>query len=170
VPDVGGGYYNVQVCNDPCTVSGFREPLSAYISIVGTAREGELLNENDRLYRIAASARREARHAVNENEELTLSLEQSRSDVLELSAEVSRLERELAASRTVAPPSSTTTTEAGRPLVEAWALFGIAIAVVLALAAFAVAIVLARRPAPRIVIPDTIAELDIEAEHAVGVR
>ena len=48
VPDLAGDSYGISVCNDPCTIAGFREPLTGEISIVATAREGELLTE---LYR-----------------------------------------------------------------------------------------------------------------------
>ena len=41
VPDLAGRSYELRVCNDPCTISGFREPLTGTISIVATAREGE---------------------------------------------------------------------------------------------------------------------------------
>jgi hypothetical protein len=44
VPDLPGAFYALGVCNDPCTISGFREPLTGEISIVQTAREAELLN------------------------------------------------------------------------------------------------------------------------------
>ena len=40
VPDLTGDFYSVVVCNDPCTVWGFKEPLSGLISVVQTAREG----------------------------------------------------------------------------------------------------------------------------------
>ena len=34
VPDPPGDSYAPGVCNDPCTISGFREPLTGGISIV----------------------------------------------------------------------------------------------------------------------------------------
>jgi len=51
VPELTGRSYGLAVCNDPCTISGFREPLTGTISIVATAREGELLTEVSRLKR-----------------------------------------------------------------------------------------------------------------------
>ena len=45
VPDVAGDGYTVAMCNDPCTVQGFKEPIVGYISIVQTAREGVLLTQ-----------------------------------------------------------------------------------------------------------------------------
>ena len=49
MPDVTGDVYTVAMCNDPCTIQGFKEPIVGYISIVQTAREGVLLTQNQRL-------------------------------------------------------------------------------------------------------------------------
>ena len=58
-PDVAGDGYSVAMCNDPCTVQGFNEPIIGYISIVQTAREATLLTQNQRLFnRIYALAPR----------------------------------------------------------------------------------------------------------------
>ncbi|MGZ8603766.1 MAG: hypothetical protein ACXWX9_03290 [Actinomycetota bacterium] len=166
VPDVVGAYYNIQICNDPCTVAGFREPLSAYVSIVETEREAELLNELEQAQRGRWSARRDARRAGTANAELEGRLEQSLRDVVALSAEVSRLERELAG---IGPQAPITAPPVGgdRPLVEAWALFGIAAAFIAAALAIVLAIVFSRRPARRILVPDTIAELEGQDEPLV---
>src|SRR5437867_2579905 len=43
VPDLPGDFYSIAFCNDPCTISGFREPLTGVISVVETVREGQLL-------------------------------------------------------------------------------------------------------------------------------
>jgi len=48
--------------------------------------------------------------------------------------------------------------------VEAWALFGIVSAFIAAALAIGLALVFSRRSAPRIVVPDTIAELEEEGE------
>jgi hypothetical protein len=163
VPDVPGDYYTVQLCNDPCTISGFREPLTALISIVRTEREAELLNRVDQLERDVWGAQRKARKAQKLNTELQEELGASREHALELSAEVSRLEREVAG----APPAPAATTVEDRPLVDAWALFGLGVAVIVAVLAFGLALVLARRPVvPRLVVPDTIEELEREEEPA----
>jgi hypothetical protein len=49
VPDVAGDFYTVAMCNDPCTVQGFKEAIIGYMSIVETVREGMLLTRNQRL-------------------------------------------------------------------------------------------------------------------------
>src|SRR5918992_1992581 len=63
VPQIEPGFYEIGVCNDPCTISGFREPLGGSLSIVETRREAELLTANDRLHGQLFGARREARRA-----------------------------------------------------------------------------------------------------------
>jgi hypothetical protein len=165
VPDVPGDNYTLQMCNEPCTISGFREPLSATVSIVQTEREAQLLNERDRLARQTWSLQRRARKAEKANAALQTQLDASRQDVLELSVEVSRLARELdAASATAA------TSQDDRPLVDAWALFGLGIAVIGAVLAFALAMLFARRSSvPGLVVPDTIEELE-RGEAATATR
>lgn len=162
VPDVVGDYYSVQVCNDPCTISGFRETLSGSISIVQTVREAQLLNENQELYGRNWGLRRKARKAERANEELEVLLADGRVSVTELSFEVNRLQRELAAARTTSAAATVAPASDDRPLVDAWALVAIVGALIAALLAVALAVVFGRRTAPRIVVPDTIAELDDE--------
>lgn len=158
VPDLPGEYYSVQICNEPCTVAGFRETLTGTISIVQTEREAFLLNEQQRLWGKNWSLRHKLRKAERANEELGALLDDTRLSVTELSFEVNRLQRQLAAAGSgqaavVVPRSD------DRPLVDAWALVAIVGALIAALVAVALAVVFGRRSAPRIVVPDTIEEL-----------
>jgi hypothetical protein len=166
VPDVPGAYYHVQLCNDPCTVAGFREPLSAYISIVQTRREAHLLNELELAQRREAVARRQARRLERASVEMQTDLASSRSTVAELTGRLARLEAEPRG--VAATPASSP--DAGRPFVDAWALFGIAIAIVVALLTIGLALVFARRSAPRVAVPDTIAELGPLEDDRLTVR
>jgi hypothetical protein len=160
VPDVPGAYYGIQLCNEPCTISGFREALSGEISIVQTEREAQLLNEQQELWGKVWSFRHKFRKAERANEELEAMVADGRASVTELSFEVNHLQHELAAASpspgfsAVLPPG-----EEDRPLVEAWALVAVVGALIVALLAVAVAAVFARRSEPRIVVPDTIEEL-----------
>ncbi len=61
VPDLPGDFYSVAVCNDPCTIVGFREALSGLISVVQTVREGALLTAQQRLQGRIYSLRRTIR-------------------------------------------------------------------------------------------------------------
>jgi hypothetical protein len=70
VPDLAGGAYTVMACNEPCTISGFREPLTGVIQIVATEREERLLVQQGRLHARLGHGRRELRKARREIEEL----------------------------------------------------------------------------------------------------
>jgi hypothetical protein len=109
-PPIASDYYDTAMCNDPCTVSGFGGSLTGTISIVATRREAELLTENDRLRSRLFGVRREARSAERRLEavesELETQLAFGSSERAELSAEIERLETQLAAARdrSAAPP------------------------------------------------------------------
>jgi hypothetical protein len=162
VPDLPGDYYDIQMCNEPCTISGFRESLSGRISIVQTQREATLLNEQQRLFGRNWHLRRQVRKADREAQEFQASMDALEADRDALIEEVANLEGAL--SRTQRSDSAA----GGRPLVEPWALVAIAIAVIVALASVGMALVFSRRSGPRIVVPDTIAELDEEATETLA--
>jgi hypothetical protein len=161
VPDVPGEYYTVQMCNDPCTVSGFRESLSGQISIVQTAREAELLNEQQRLFGKNWHLRRQVRRGDREIEELQTMVDSAQSERDDLARQVDDLESAIAAAERASDQS--------RPLVEGWALVAMGIAAIVALTSVALGLVFARRRAdPPLLVPDTIAELDEEREDALA--
>ena len=58
VPDVAGDGYTVAMCNDPCTVQGFKESIIGYLSVVQTTREATLLTQNQRLFNRIYTLRR----------------------------------------------------------------------------------------------------------------
>ena len=103
VPDLDPGFYEIGVCNDPCTISGFREALGGSLTIVETRREAQLLTQNDRLRGELFGARREARRAERRlaaaQDELDAQLAFGDSERTELAAEIERLETQLAAAR-----------------------------------------------------------------------
>ena len=103
VPDLDPGFYEIGVCNDPCTISGFREALGGSLTIVETRREAQLLTQNDRLRGELFGARREARRAERRltaaQDELDAQLAFGGSERTELAAEIERLETQLAAAR-----------------------------------------------------------------------
>ena len=167
VPDVPGDYYNVQICNDPCTISGFREPLTGTMSIVQTTREAQLLNQQQKLWGENWSLERQVRKANKANEELTAGLEQSTRSNIELTAEVAGLEGALEDATNAGPATGASQVNADRPLVDAWALVAIVVALLVALVSIALGLIFSRRHAARIVVPDTIAELDDEPSELV---
>lgn len=164
VPDVPGEYYLVRVCNDPCTVPGFREPLTGTISVVQTEREAELLTANEKLGYKNYALGRKVRKAERTIEELEAQLAATDTEpVVEPAPEPVDVP---AAAPVLAVPTSAGA-EVDRPLVEAWALFGIVVAFLAAMFGIGLALILSRRSA-RIVVPDTIAELEVPEPERVG--
>lgn len=144
VPDVAGDYYTVRICNDPCTVSGFREPLTGTISIVRTQREAALLNENTDLTYRTYALERKVRRAERTVEDLEAALAAAEAEV---TAAAQMTTEVVAPSPPPAPiRSQPQAVDAGRPLVDAWALFGLGGALLVALGCVGVAIAFSRRP------------------------
>ncbi len=98
-PSLATGFYQLGVCNDPCTISGFREPLTGAISIVATALDGELLTRNERLEGRIFGLRRQIRRSERRGEGFETQLNLATAEKSRLSSEVGRLEDELAAAR-----------------------------------------------------------------------
>ena len=131
VPQLDGASYALGVCNEPCTISGFREALTGSISIVATAREGELLNQVDLLERQAWNLHRQVRKAERADEELRAQLGL---------AEVARSELAIRVRELEASAAARATTSGRRPLVSTWValtlaggLFSLALALVVRL-------------------------------------
>jgi hypothetical protein len=97
VPDLAWGSHQVEVCNDPCTLTGFREPLTGGFSVVATARERTLLRENGRLTSRAFLLKRQVRKAERRIDDLQQQLEWGVADRGRLFTRIDRLERTLAA-------------------------------------------------------------------------
>ena len=144
VPELAGDSYGLYVCNDPCTISGFREPLTGTISIVATAREGELLTEVSRLNGRMWSLRRQVRKAERANIELRTQLGVAEVARSELAIQV----RELDSDAGLAPRPT-----AERPLVTQLS----AVIVAAGLLGLALAIVLRRRRRLELAVPDPVA-------------
>jgi hypothetical protein len=144
VPRLDGESYGLGVCNDPCTISGFREPLTGTISIVATAREGELLTEISRLNGRMWSLRRQVRKAERADRELRTQLGVAGVARSELAIRVRELESD--AGLAPRPP-------AVRPLVTPLS----AMIVAVGLLGLTLAIVLRRGRRLELVVPDPLA-------------
>jgi hypothetical protein len=133
VPDLDPGWYEIGVCNDPCTISGFRESLGGSLAIVETRREAQLLTTNDRLRGQLFGARREARRTerrlANVEGELETQLAFGSEERIQLAAEIDRLETQLASARS-------REAETGRTPFDPW-LVGAILLVTLAIAVLA---------------------------------
>jgi hypothetical protein len=142
IPDVRGDFYSIGFCNDPCTVSGFREPVTGFVSIVQTEREARLVTEQQRLFRRIHALRREVARGEKTLDALRADFDARERDRAYLADEVNRLNAALATAR-----AATRSPRSG-PLVT-WAVGG-------GVAALVLVAVLARRHRPRrAVVPDT---------------
>lgn len=99
VPELPGDYYTLSVCNDPCTISGFREPITGTISIVQTAREAELLNEQQHLNGRIYGLRRDMKKQDRAEADLERRLSYAGMQQAELNETVARLRDALADAR-----------------------------------------------------------------------
>jgi hypothetical protein len=153
VPDLAGDSYGISLCNDPCTISGFREPLTGEISIVATAREGELLTALHRQQNRTWMVRRQVRKAEREADEVQAQL---------LDAEVARSELAIEVRKLIAASRSPSPTSDGRPLIPAWG------AVILTLGLLMVALAIVTRSRRRFgpLMLDPIEEPERERELA----
>ena len=139
MPELPGGNYTVQICNDPCTISGFRDPLTGFFSIVHTARERQLLVEEQNLQGTIWSLKRKVRKADRVSEvaaEQLATMERTRD---ELAAQLEQVRNELA--NTQADGARTR-----------WSFFDLlaVIATCMALIVAAVSLVRRRRRAPSV--------------------
>jgi hypothetical protein len=141
VPDVVGDYYTVRVCNEPCTIAGFQEPLTGTISIVETEREAALLTQNTRLdYRMYSLGRklRKAERTIGELE-ATLA-----SRPAEETAGTDPATAPIDPSPVAFVQPVATSDGSTRPLAEAWALLGLGGTAIVAISCIVVAVVLGR--------------------------
>lgn len=113
VPELAGRSYGLSVCNDPCTISGFREPLTGAISIVATAREGELLTEVSRLNGRNWSLRRQVRKAERANLDLRTQLAIAVAERSQMATAIRDLESD--AARAPRPTTAVPACPPGRP-------------------------------------------------------
>ena len=137
VPDLSGDFYSVVACNDPCSISGFKEPLSGLISIVQTAREGALLTQRQRLLARIYVLRLRGKKSEKALAELNGQLVDTNRMRFTMADELTDLQHRLAASGNVRDRTS-------RPIMAP----GFGIALVLVLLVLAAAVAARHRPRP----------------------
>ena len=140
VPELDGDFYSVAVCNDPCTIWGFKEPLSGLISIVQTPREGALLTQQQRLYGRIYALRRQGKKTERELAELGERFDAADRVRSSMASELSDLQDRLAAARAA---SADARARGPRPLMTP----EIGVALVLVLLVLAAAVAARERPA-----------------------
>lgn len=154
VPSVPSGKYEVIVCNEPCTFSGFGEYVQGWVTVMQTPDESRLLAV--------------ARERKWKGRELSQKVKHLQGEVDALGAEVAAAGTELreralqaraAETRMVAVGSERTIRRDGRPLVPGW------VAGLLVVAIIAAAVLVWRRRSPAFVVPDTVPDDLIEHDR-----
>lgn len=153
VPDVETGTYTVQLCNDPCTIAGFREPQIGQLTIAATVAEANLLRERDRLSGAIYSMKRKLHRAGKDAADLQAVLDAAVADRDAYALRIAELEAH--ASATVpSPASSSAGSNAGRPLVDPWTVVTLGGASLTVLLAVGLAMIFSKRPRARLPIAD----------------
>ena len=142
VPDLAGDFYSIGVCNDACTIVGFKESISGLISVVQTEREGALLTQQQRLYGRIYSIRRTAKKTERALAELGERFDANDRVRSAMASEMSAMEDRLAAASAAASGNARDRTS--RPLLAP----EIGIALVLLLLVLAAAVAARGRPRP----------------------
>jgi hypothetical protein len=159
VPPVASGEYQVVVCDDPCTFSGFGEYVQGWIDVVQTPEER-------RLFELARDRQDDLRAATNRVRDLQRREEALRAELE--SVETSLRERTLSLREAVAAlgREETTSSTLRRRLARtddapATSVTWYVVAIALAFGLAAGVALGRRRREPRFVVPDTIPD-DIE--------
>ena len=160
VPDVPSGEYEVVVCNDPCTLSGFSEYIQGWITITQTAEEARFFS----LARERKWDLREARRKAGRLEgqidalegDLTAAQGQARAAALGLRSTDRTIEG-LSDENDALRARLGAAERGGLPV---WAVVALGIAILGA------AFVIRRRRAPAFEIPDTVPDDLVERDRA----
>ena len=155
VPSVPSGKYEVIVCNEPCTFSGFGEYVQGWVTVMQTPDEARLLAV--------------ARERKWKGRELAQKVRRLQGEVVALGAEVVAAGTELRERALEARAAQTTSSDLeadrtsspeGRAMIPGWA------AAMLAAAVVAAAVIVRRRRSDILVVPDTIPDDLVERERA----
>jgi hypothetical protein len=99
MPSLAPGWHSLQFCNDPCTITGFREPLEGSFYVVETAREAALLIENGKLRGQLSGAHRETAKAERALSSVRQDLADAESEATTSADQLSLLESQLATAK-----------------------------------------------------------------------
>ena len=96
MPSLPPGWHTLRLCNDPCTIAGFREPLTGSFYVVETEREAALMIENGKLRGELAGARRDAAKGERALDGAHEDLRNADRDAADAAAEIDALQELLA--------------------------------------------------------------------------
>lgn len=161
VPDVPSGPYEVAVCNDPCTLSGFGESVQGWVTVVQTPDEARLMTlARERKWNIRdlkRDVRRLERDAAEREADLAAANAEAPSAAVRLRATDRAIE--LLESHNDALRARLAAAERGAG-VPAWAVVASGLALVGA------ALLIRRRRSPAFDIPDTVPDDLVECDRA----
>jgi hypothetical protein len=160
VPAAPSGEYEVVVCNDPCTLSGFGEYIQGWVTVMQTPAEARLFESNrDRKWEVRELSKEIGRLEADVQAletELAAATDEARAAALDLRSTDRAIE--LLESENDALRARLTAARSDR--MPVWAFVAVAIAVV------AAAFVIRRRRTPVIGIPDTVPDDLVERDRA----
>ncbi len=151
LPSLPSGQYTIEVCDDPCRLSGFGEYVQGWASVVQTAEAATLQRQKERVEATLYQVRRDAAGARKDVARVQARLNDSEATRASQTARVGALTDELGSAHRRAQAAAVS---GDRPFVDPW----IGLLLAFAVLSLAGALVMRRR-AGRIVIPDTPEEL-----------
>jgi hypothetical protein len=160
VPPSPSGRYTIEICNDPCTLSGFGQFVQGFTGVVQTSEAAHLVRQQDRLRSTLAATRRAAERSSRATATRLSDAEAGRASAI---ASVAVLTDQLDSTRRHATAAAADP----RPVVAPW----VGVMLAAAIASLAAATVIRRRRRT-IVIPDTGEELvrRIERDERAATR
>lgn len=155
VPSVPSGKYEVIVCNEPCTFSGFGEYVQGWVTVTQTPDEARLLS-------VARERKWKARELAQKVKHLQGEVEALAAEVVATGAELRERTLEARATQTKISTleADTAASRDDGPLIPGWAVVGLAISLI------AAAIIMRRRRSGISLVPDTIPDDLVERERA----
>jgi len=155
VPSVPSGKYEVIVCNEPCTFSGFGEYVQGWVTVMQTPDEARLLA-------VARERKWKGRELAQKVKHLQGEVDALGADVAAAGTELREraLEARAAATRIVASEAERDASAPTRALVPWWAA-----AIAIAVALVAGAVIVRRRRLPSFDVPDTVPDDLVERDR-----
>lgn len=152
VPSLPSGEYEVLVCDDPCTLSGFGDYVQGWITVLQTPEEARLFAlARDRKWQV-----RELSQRVDHLQGKAMGLEHELADAERALGVQARLRQAAGRAGAFDASGAGTSAVSTRPIVPGWAVL------VLALAIVAAAVLMRRRRLPAFEIPDTVPDELVE--------
>ena len=155
VPSVPSGKYEVIVCNEPCTFSGFGEYVQGWVTVMQTPDEARLLAvARERKWKGRGLAQK-VKHLQDGVDALVAEVAAAGTELRERA-----LEARAAGTRIVASEAARDASAPTRTLVPWWAAIAIAVAIV------AGAVIVRRRRLPSFDVPDTVPDDLLERDRS----